>query len=160
MIIDFISLLLQAIGGGLASSAAGDGENPVVGTNIMIAGIIFQLVSLVVFTGLMGLVLFRGWKVVRSDKNLMIISSATILSVTCVVIRGIYRSIELLQGWTGYLITNERFALALDGGMIILAVVIFNVFNPGYLFKKVDVQTQPPKLEQASDSKQELQQDV
>ena len=49
------------------------------------------------------------------------------------IIRGIYRSIELLQGWRGYLITHERYAIALEGCMMIIAVAIFNVFHPGRL---------------------------
>ena len=121
----------------------------------MISGILFQLASLAVFTFFFELVLFRGRKVLFTDKYLVIIAAATMLSVTCVIIRGIYRSIELLQGWSGYLITNERFALALDGGMIIVAVVVFNVFNPGFLFKKVSVGEQTgreEKREAQSDS--------
>ena len=63
----------------------------------------------------------------------MVLCAATMLSVTCVMIRGVYRSIELLQGWTGYLIENERFEIALDGAMIVAAVAVFNFCNPGVL---------------------------
>jgi hypothetical protein len=65
---------------------------------------------------------------------------------------GIYRSIELVQGWTGYLITHreyhsssgrtrlthpvEIYQNVLDGIPMFIAVAIFNVFNPGYLLPK------------------------
>ena len=120
----------------MAASAAGKGDDPLTGTNIMISGIIFQLASLVVFATLMELVLFRGWKTLAANRPLLVLSAATMLSVTAAITRGIYRSIELLQGWKGYLIENERFAIALDGGMIVVAVVVFNVFNPGSLLKE------------------------
>ena len=120
----------------MASSEASSGKNPVTGTNIMIAGILFQLASLCVFASLFQLVVFRGWKVIRANRSLVVLCAVTMLSVACVVIRGIYRSIELLQGWTGYLISNEKFTIALDGVMILIAVGIFNVFNPGVLLGK------------------------
>lgn len=47
---DFISLVLQAIGGGWAASV--DPPTPKTPTNIMVGGIVFQLVSMIVFVGL------------------------------------------------------------------------------------------------------------
>ncbi|ADV23363.1 hypothetical protein I305_05590 [Cryptococcus gattii E566] len=47
---DFISLVLQAIGGGWAASV--DPPTPKTPTNIMVGGIVFQLVSMLVFIGL------------------------------------------------------------------------------------------------------------
>ncbi|KAJ4177977.1 hypothetical protein NW755_013527 [Fusarium falciforme] len=50
---DIVALVIQAIGGALASTEAdkinGDTET---GTNIMVAGIVFQMAAMVVFTGL------------------------------------------------------------------------------------------------------------
>lgn len=57
--------------------------------------------------------------------------AATLLAVTCMVIRGVYRSVELIQGWRGYLITHERFAVVLGGVMMFLAGAVFNLWNPG-----------------------------
>ncbi|KAE8541643.1 hypothetical protein D1P53_001812 [Cryptococcus gattii VGV] len=47
---DFISLVLQAIGGGWAASV--DPPTPKTPTNIMVGGIVFQLISMIVFVGL------------------------------------------------------------------------------------------------------------
>ena len=49
-----------------------------------------------------------------------------------IVIRGIYRTIEMLEGWHGYLITTESYFIALDGSMMMLAVVVFNFISPGW----------------------------
>lgn len=57
---------------------------------------------------------------------------ATCLSVTVLVIRAIYRSIELLEGWTGYLMTTEKYFWALDGAMMVICVVVFNFARPGW----------------------------
>jgi hypothetical protein len=47
-----ISIVLQAVGGGQASDAAEEGAPTVTATNIMVAGILFQLISMVIFLGL------------------------------------------------------------------------------------------------------------
>ena len=75
------------------------------------------------------------------------------------VCRSVYRTIELSNGWTGYIIhtqryfgtspTSTRFALYsplymidwLDGGMVCLAMFTMNVFHPGLLLGKADTWT-------------------
>ena len=46
---DVLSLVLQAVGGGQASSQAADGSPTASATHIMVAGIIFQLISMGIF---------------------------------------------------------------------------------------------------------------
>lgn len=58
---------------------------------------------------------------------------AMIFSVLCIYVRSIYRTIELLQGWRGYLITHEKYFIALDGAMMVAAVAVFNIIHPGWL---------------------------
>jgi len=52
------------------------------------------------------------------------------------IVRGVYRSIELIEGWRGYLITTERYFIALDGSMMIIAVAAFNFAHPGLLLER------------------------
>ncbi|KAJ5818502.1 RTA1 domain protein [Penicillium riverlandense] len=133
---DVISLVVQAIGGGMASSAVGGNGSTATGTHIMVAGIIFQLVSITVF------VFFAADFVRRTIRHHMLQSltrsvvpllAATVISLLCIYARSIYRTIELLQGWSGYLITHEKYFVALDGAMMVVAVGIFNVLHPGWL---------------------------
>lgn len=132
---------MQAIGGGTAASAAGKGNDPTIGTNIMIAGIVFQLVSLCAFATLFEIVVFRGWKVIKAQKgSLGVLCAVTLLSTACVIVRGIYRSIELVQGWGGYLMQREGFAIGLDGAMISIAVVLFVIWNPAFLLRKASTE--------------------
>jgi hypothetical protein len=55
-----------------------------------------------------------------------------VLSVVLIVTRSIYRTIELLQGWSGYLVTTQRYFIALDGAMMVGAVGVFNIARPGW----------------------------
>lgn len=49
IVCDLISLVIQAIGGATSSAAAQDHSDPQLGTNIMIAGIAFQVAAMTVF---------------------------------------------------------------------------------------------------------------
>jgi uncharacterized membrane protein len=128
---------VQAAGGGMAAIAFEQNppKNTDNGTHIMVAGILFQLASIIVFVSLFIIVIFRTLKskgeVLRQKKTQWIIA-AMVLSVVLIVIRSIYRTIELLQGWTGYLITTERYFIVLDGAMMVGAVGIFNIARPGW----------------------------
>lgn len=147
LVVDFSCLSLQAIGGGLAGAAFSKGTSTAPGTNIMVVGILAQLVSTCVFSVLFNNALYRGFDQITRNKHLMILCGATLLSVACMIVRGVYRSIELLQGWRGYLITTERFTVALEGSMMILAVAIFNVFNPGRLLALAKAELDRPSVQ-------------
>jgi RTA1 like protein len=134
---DIISLVVQAAGGGMAAIAYEQNppKNTDNGTHIMVAGILFQLVSILVFVSLFIVVICRTLKSkgeVLTQRRIQWIIAAMILSVVLIVIRSIYRTIELLQGWSGYLITTERYFIALDGAMMVGAVGIFNIARPGW----------------------------
>ncbi|KAL4906049.1 hypothetical protein BDW74DRAFT_137621 [Aspergillus multicolor] len=133
---DVISLVVQAIGGGMASvAAAQENGNTKPGTNIMVAGIIFQMASITVFVLCAADFVRRTLRrrLLQSyTRTIVPLLAAMIFSVLCIYVRSIYRTIELLEGWSGYLITTERFFIALDGAMMVLAVAIFNVIHPGW----------------------------
>lgn len=134
---DVISLVVQAIGGGMASGEAGKiGGDTAPGTHIMVAGIVFQLFSITIFV-ICAADFVRRCIRLRLFQNLtgsaVPLFGAMILSVVCIYIRSIYRTIELSQGWSGYLITHESYFIALDGAMMIVAVAVFNFLHPGWL---------------------------
>ena len=136
MIVDFFSGALQAIGGGLTGAAFGQGSDVRPGTYTMVAGVVWQLVSTCVFATLFELVILRARHIIWGNPYLLRAFAATMLAVTCMVIRGVYRSMELIQGWRGYLFTHERFALVLDAAMMFIAAVVFNLWNPGFLIPR------------------------
>lgn len=102
----------------------------------MVAGIVFQLFSITVFVACAADFVRRCIKhklLRQTTGNIYPLFGAMIFSVICIYIRSIYRTIELSEGWDGYLITTERYFIALDGAMMVLAVAIFNIFHPGWM---------------------------
>jgi len=105
---DITSLVIQAVGGALASIASGQTNgNTKPGTNIMVAGIVFQLVSMTLFVGF--LADFAGRAIGKGvlGRGPMLSLGGVLGSVALIFVRSIYRTVELAQGWSGYLITHE-----------------------------------------------------
>ncbi|PTU18959.1 hypothetical protein P175DRAFT_0443198 [Aspergillus ochraceoroseus IBT 24754] len=132
--IDVICLTTQATGGGLAGSAYTEGKSTQPGTITMVVGIIAQLAAAVVFSLLLGFVLYRGSHELRVNRPLFYVAAATVFATSMMIMRNVYRSIELTEGWRGYLITHEKYVLALDGLPMVLSMGIFVFFNPGAQF--------------------------
>ena len=62
------------------------------------------------------------------------------LATFCIFIRSIYRVAELSEGWTGALIRNQHLFIGFEGAMVIVAVLVLNLFHPGYCFREGYVQ--------------------
>ncbi|WVQ96054.1 hypothetical protein IAU59_003154 [Kwoniella sp. CBS 9459] len=165
---DVISLVLQAIGGGWAATAPN--PTPKTPTNIMVGGIVFQLISMIIFSFLALDFALRAMKkrpytgrqsqsleqiqshstspyeadekagarpgeATRSDTEFAGWTKVLVGTGICslmIIIRGVYRSVELVQGWEGYLITHEVYTIWFDGAVMVLAIVAVNVFHPGF----------------------------
>jgi hypothetical protein len=141
---DFISLVLQAAGGGIANSFTGPTRQT--GTNIMVAGLLLQVVSLAVFL----LYLSYFWlqcrrgsldmdraKVDCRERGLFkVFLISLLLATVAILVRSTYRVAELWQGFSGELWNNERDFMILDGAMISFAVLLLTVFHPGPAFRE------------------------
>lgn len=132
---DVISLVIQAVGGGMAATAvaANPPKQSKTGTDIMVSGIIFQMASITVFV----LFFVEFLRRVRRDRHsisrkVWALVAASTFSCLMIYIRSIYRTVELLQGWSGYLITHESYFIALDASLMLAAVAVFNVIHPGW----------------------------
>ncbi|OXV05515.1 hypothetical protein Egran_06717 [Elaphomyces granulatus] len=131
---DVLSLVIQAVGGGMASIASNNGSDTKPGTDTMVAGILFQLGSITIFVFFAVDFIRRTMKqhvLHTMSRTVVPLLVSMVLSITCIYIRSIYRTIELLQGWKGFLITHEGYFIALDGAMMVLAVSVFNFIHPG-----------------------------
>ncbi|OMP83170.1 Sphingoid long-chain base transporter RSB1 [Diplodia seriata] len=150
---DVVSLVLQAIGGGMASVAASATPpgDTAPGTNIMVAGIVFQMVAITVFCALFA-VFLKGTMTAAAtaggggskggsgtappsllgSSRTKTLVTGTSAAIVFIYVRSIYRTIELLQGWDGYLITHEVYFVVLDGAMMVCAVGVFNLVHPGW----------------------------
>ncbi|KAL0961346.1 hypothetical protein HGRIS_006302 [Hohenbuehelia grisea] len=151
---DVISLLVQGAGGGIASSATNeDRATANLGSKIMLAGIIFQMVMITIYS-ILAFEFFLRYiygRPVRSvpepvddytgatrgyaDNRLVLMSAGLVLSTLCLYVRAIYRTIELADGWTGRIITTEIYFNILDGAMVLIAMYSLNVAHPGRLLR-------------------------
>ncbi|KAL2068617.1 hypothetical protein VTL71DRAFT_14954 [Oculimacula yallundae] len=141
---DLVSLILQGVGGALASVAETQADVDI-GTNIMIAGLIFQVVSLVVFVILCG---DFAWRL-RWDRNAWNTENATVyeswifkgflytlaLATLCIITRSAFRAIELFDGFAGELANDEVLYMILEPPMISIAVIALTIFHPGIGFQ-------------------------
>ncbi|KAJ4299022.1 hypothetical protein N0V90_004266 [Kalmusia sp. IMI 367209] len=141
---DIISLVLQGAGGGLAATADNGTSTQDLGTNLMIAGVIFQVVILSIFGYLLAEYTLRTYR--RRDKLSMaateiLISTkfrcfvaGVLVAYLAIFTRCVYRIPELTGGWGNELMRNEPEFIALEGVMITLAVFTLTIFHPGYCF--------------------------
>lgn len=141
---DFISLVLQGAGGGLAATANNNSESET-GRNIMIAGVVFQVVSLLIFMGLWMEFLLRlcrssssakdqRFAELRDAKRFAWFQYALSAAVVLVFVRSVYRVAELQQGFNGPIANNQVSFMILEGPMIFLAVLVMTVLHPGIAF--------------------------
>ncbi|KAJ6451295.1 RTA1-domain-containing protein [Mycena sanguinolenta] len=139
---DIVALMIQAAGGGIASTAS-DSNGTTLGAKIMLAGIVFQFVSIVTYSTLAADFLFHyhtdrplrldssGRGVLEGKVKIMICGLA--FSTLTLFIRSIYRIVELAGGWNGRVLHTEVYFNVLDGGMVVLAICTLNFAHPGRL---------------------------
>ncbi|KAL5047031.1 hypothetical protein BDW71DRAFT_49492 [Aspergillus fruticulosus] len=118
----------------------------------MVAGIIFQLVSITAFVALAADFALRVSRQIRRagsqiNKCLLLLGAAVAFSLVLIYIRSVYRTIELLHGWTSSTMRNEKLLIGLDAAMMVPAVMIFNVFHPSYLLPRLENSTQYMKAD-------------
>jgi hypothetical protein len=141
---DFISLVLQGAGGGLAATAV-DHSASETGRAIMVAGVVFQVVSLLVFMGLWFEFIFHlrrtnenakdvRFAELRGTKKFTWFQYALGAAVVLIFIRSVYRVAELQQGFVGPIANDQVSFMILEGPMVILAVLAMTVLHPGIAF--------------------------
>jgi hypothetical protein len=141
---DIFSLLLQGAGGGIAATADPGSSMQDVGTNLMIAGVIFQVVILSVFAACIVDYIIRSNRhkadlspestELLNDKKFRAFCLAIFIAFMGIFIRCIYRIPELTGGWGSDLMRNEAEFIVLEGVMIVIAVLVLTVCHPGYCF--------------------------
>ncbi|EMD60833.1 hypothetical protein COCSADRAFT_192685 [Bipolaris sorokiniana ND90Pr] len=141
---DLLSLVLQSAGGALAATAE-DGDAILdIGTNIMIAGIIWQVVALALFGLLVLEYSIRTYRrrdrlspsalALWENRRFKFFCSAVIVAYVTILVRCVYRIPELLGGWGGELMQEEVEFIILEGAMIAITVLAQTVFHPGLCF--------------------------
>ncbi|KAJ7453396.1 RTA1-domain-containing protein [Mycena latifolia] len=130
---DIIALIVQGVGGGMASSAV-DLAGANVGAHVMLGGIVFQFVAIIIFSTLASDFVLRYVRD-RSFRardltprgaltpRLKLMIAALAFSTTALIVRSVYRTIELANGWDSRIIHTEVYFNVLDGGMVVLQIL-------------------------------------
>jgi hypothetical protein len=126
---DIVCLVLQSVGGGLAGSAGFNAKQRDVGTDMMIAGVTLQVMTLIVFAALVSLYASRtrkNWQnVARPAKGLLQTTKfraflwAMVVAYTAIFLRCVYRIPELVGGWANPIMQDEASFAVLEGGCVL-----------------------------------------
>lgn len=130
---DLVSIAIQGSGGGIASGADDQaGEDN--GAHIMLAGIAVQLASMGVFVFLWFLIINRVRKagLLQNEARLRLGLWVWTAGAVLIVIRNIYRCVELAQGWSGFLITRENYFIVFDGMLMVMFALLLNAVHPAW----------------------------
>jgi len=146
VISDVVTFLIQAAGGSISIS-----NNPttaITGSHIFLAGLALQLASFVVFSVLYVRFL---WRVYRHEpeqwsqnsglpwySDWRSLAGAQVISCIGILIRSVYRTVELSEGYHGKLATSEAYFYGLDTLPLFVAIAIYLPFWPGRYIPDID----------------------
>ncbi|KIW82567.1 hypothetical protein Z517_05594 [Fonsecaea pedrosoi CBS 271.37] len=153
---DLISLIIQAIGGGMAATADDNQSQQDTGDNLMMAGIAFQVVTLIFFGSAASWYVFSRWRGrdeplsreasgFLSDRKFRFFVYGFIVAYVAILIRCIYRIVEMAGGWANPVMQFEPAFIALDGCMVIIATLVQTILHPGFCFPRLSSAYVPPQ---------------
>lgn len=97
---DIVSLILQAIGGGMSANSSGESQT---GVDIALAGLIFQVITLCAFVAMTVDYIIRSrsvWRGVSIPTRFLVFITFLSLATVLILIRCCYRVYELSEGYS------------------------------------------------------------
>ncbi|KAI5124587.1 hypothetical protein M0805_003106 [Coniferiporia weirii] len=146
---DVTTFLIQAVGGSV-SIAANDIKTNKTGSNIFLAGLVLQLASFLLFTSIYLRFIYCVYKrepeTWHKDVTLKKPwyqdwrSLVVIMTISClgIIVRSVFRVVELSQGFTGAIATNEGDFYGFDSLPLFIAVGIYVPSWPGRYIRLTD----------------------
>lgn len=150
---DLLSLILQGAGGGIAATATEDKDKQKVGNDLMMAGIVWQVITLLFFAVVSGIYFQRVASTIRRGDPTGAISPrahallarplfqafcvGVLLAFVTIFTRCVYRIAEMANGWANHIMQNEVDFIVLDGVMILIATLALSLFHPGWAFPEM-----------------------
>ncbi|PSR83986.1 parasitic phase-specific protein PSP-1 [Coniella lustricola] len=142
----------MAVGGGLAAVAYKHSGSMKTGNNIMLAGLAFQVFTMILFIVFAGEFAWRICARYRIDgaavfgrahslakgRDLvlfLLFVAALSIATLCIFVRCCFRLAELSGGWTGELMRNQTLFLVFEGVMVFLATAVLVIMHPVWSFK-------------------------
>ncbi len=149
ILFNIIGGAIQGAGGGILSNYTSADVTGNKGLQLMVAGLSLQLVSLLIFQAVWYIFLVRVYNsnkvhgdsqfceqyyLVRQRKYIYYFLATFSWAILYIFIRTIYRLVEMSNGLTSKLATNETYFNVLDGMMIALACFCITVLPPHFVF--------------------------
>lgn len=149
IICDIISIILQAVGGGVAAGALSVYQSTQQGSNIMVGGLAYQVFTIALFQLFWYLFLYRVYQSykkygdaefnpdfahIRQRKFLIPFIFVVSFAVILIFVRSIYRLIELAEGWSSRLAVDEIYFMILEALMVSLASCVLSFMSPGLAY--------------------------
>jgi membrane-associated HD superfamily phosphohydrolase len=135
---DVIATITQVVGAALIGVAESNNKSSDKANNILLAGLVYQVFTFLLFLILLFVFLSKARKAgtSTSSSGLRQFSAALVVSSLLVYLRTIFRLAETAEGVGGYASTHEAFFGALEFAPIVLAIVILGWWHPGKLLPK------------------------
>ncbi|KAK3687100.1 hypothetical protein LTR37_019167 [Vermiconidia calcicola] len=135
---DIIALILQAVGGAMSSTSNGASD---VGVNIALAGLAFQVITLVAFSTACAdymILSRRVWQAAALPTRFKVFCAFFTLATLLILIRCSYRVYELSEGYTSEseALRDQPLFIGLEGVMVVLAAWCLVAAHPSALFKR------------------------
>lgn len=162
---DLGALILQGAGGGIASTADDDQHMMNIGDGLMLAGVSWQVATLVIFAiagadftirryrALASAPLSGSAKATFEDTKFRLFMGAYLLAYVTILARCVYRIVEMQSGWRSSIMTNQILFIILESVMLTIATVCQTAFHPGFCFPAVSATS--IKLSKQTDSSEE-----
>lgn len=145
---DVLSIVLQAIGGGISAAADSQPDKLDQGKNIMVAGLVLQVITLVIFGVLAADFAFSMHRkqqqlsteatTLGRSRQFRLFLLALFVAYIAILIRCAYRVAELAGGWSrnNSVLRDEGLFIGLDSVPVAIATLVLNVWQPGWCFPK------------------------
>ncbi|KAK7188444.1 hypothetical protein DPSP01_004638 [Paraphaeosphaeria sporulosa] len=153
---DVTCLILQATGGALsATGATFDAVNT--GVSVSKAGLILQVVVLTIFLGATAdyLLVYRRTHGAALLRRLSVFLGAVGAGVVCVLVRCVYRIVELKDGYFGPGFQHQWVFVALEGVVMCIAVVFLAAGHPGMSLYRLKEEKGPARQERQAEVAQQ-----
>lgn len=146
---DLFSLILQGTGGGLAATANSGSTMQQTGNNLMMAGIVWQVFTLIIFGLLVSDYVTRArkqrslWSAsavkIANNGRFKLFVSGLVLAYITIFTRCVFRIGEMAKGWGNPIMKSQADFIVLDGVMILIASTCLTAFHPGWMFKEMQM---------------------
>ncbi|KAJ9646141.1 hypothetical protein H2204_000803 [Knufia peltigerae] len=144
---DLISLVIQAVGGGMAATSMDNQSRQRVGDDLMMAGIAFQVATLSFFAVAALTYVIKRYrapaplpaeaKMFMASTKFRLFAMGLVVAFTCIFIRCVYRIVEMAGGWGNPIMQSEIPFIVLDGTMVTVATIVQTVLHPGWCFPRL-----------------------